>query len=89
MGGCPQTCMNKLRAASRVPRSRIAPHIRTPPRFGRPGGLALLCTHVWALANVRKTGYASISVFAAACSLFIHTYCLLHERGSRYREEYR
>ena len=25
-----------------------------------------------ALANVRKTGYASISVFAAACSLFIH-----------------
>ncbi|MBR3188697.1 MAG: hypothetical protein IKF59_11755, partial [Lachnospiraceae bacterium] len=48
-------------------------HIRTPPRFGRLGGLALLCTHVWALANVRKTGYASISVFAAACSLFIHT----------------
>ena len=27
---------------------------------------------MWALANVRKTGYASISVFAAACSLFNH-----------------
>jgi hypothetical protein len=63
--------MNKLRAASRVPRSRIAPPIRTPPRGGRLGGLALLCTHVWALANVRKTGYAGISVFASACSLFI------------------
>jgi hypothetical protein len=32
---------------------------------------------VWALANVRKTGYASISVFAAACSLFIHIYLLI------------
>ena len=33
-----------------------------------------LYAHVWALANVRKTGYASISVFAAACSLFNQIY---------------
>jgi len=76
MGKCPQTFMIKLRAAPRVPRFRIAPHIHTPPRGGRSGGLALLCVHVWALANVRKTGYASISVFAAACSLFNHTFSM-------------
>ena len=40
---------------------------------------------VWALANVRKTGYASISVFAAACSLFIHTntHCVLEQYISK------
>ena len=31
-----------------------------------------LHAHLWAPANVRKTGYASISAFAAACPLFIH-----------------
>ena len=30
MGGCPQTCMNKLRVAPRHGRSRIAPTIRNP-----------------------------------------------------------
>ena len=72
MGGCPQTCMIKLRAASRVPRSHSAPHIRITGLFAHSSQKSLHA-HVWALANVRKTGYASISVFAAACSLFNHT----------------
>ena len=72
--------MNKLRAASSVPRSHkprsglLSLHTFAPrPASGAFRAFALLCAHVWALANVRKTGYASISVFAAACSLFIHT----------------
>ena len=54
------------------------------PATGAGRAFALLCAHVWALANVRKTGYAGISVFAAACSLFNHT-CRYFDRetGSR------
>ena len=43
------------------------------PAAGASRAFALQCAHVWALANVRKTGYAGISVFASACSLFNHT----------------
>ena len=70
-GECPQTCMNKPRAAPLL-RALASLHTFAPrPAAGAFHAFALLCAHVWALANVRKTGYASISVFAAACSLFI------------------
>ena len=69
--------MNKPRAAPLL-RALASLHTFAPrPAAGAFHAFALLCAHVWALANVRKTGYASISVFAAACSLFIHIYLLI------------
>ena len=81
MTSCSQTCMNKLRAAPLL-RALASLHTFAPrPASGAFRAFALLCAHVWALANVRKTGYASISVFAAACSLFIHTKIVSFNHG--------
>ena len=68
-----QTCMNKLRIAPRSGAPAMLHTFAPRPAAGAFRAFALLCAHVWALANVRKTGYAGISVFASACSLFIHT----------------
>ena len=48
MGGCPQTCMIKPRAASRVPRSHSAPPIRIPIFFAHSAQKISLCSCVGA-----------------------------------------
>ena len=72
MGERLQTCMNKLRAAPRHGRSRIAPNIRTSPRCGRLGGLALLCAHVWTLVKCLQMLMRAWPL-QPLDSLFIHT----------------
>ena len=95
MTSCSQTCMNKLRAAPllraltnhvvvcyRPTHSHPAPlQARSAPLRCYDGLRSNTLLIVWALANVRKTGYARISVFAAACSLFIHTKIVSFNHG--------
>jgi hypothetical protein len=64
-------------------KARIAPRFGAPamlhtfaPRLAAAALAALRCSVLMCGRSeyVRKTGYASISVFAPACSLFIHTF---------------
>ena len=78
MGGCPQTCMIKPRAASRVPRSHSAPPIRIPIFFAHSAQKISLCSCVGARkmsANARASSAFAPAFLAALIILVVMGEC--------------